>query len=319
MTSAVDSFRQWRASLPRPPKLTPEVQKTRGLEFALYRTPAVNGATPLLCINGGLLFDHRLLWPALSPLAGTRQLIFYDQRGRGRTPAPPGVRAARIEHDALDAAAIAEALSAELGGPLDLLGHSWGGGIAMLAAAHHARGAQHSSSHHNAIIRRVVLINSVPDHSSVWLPSLTDRALTRLTGPAADRLRAAHESAERNPSPETLSEYSQAIYPAWFAKAELAAMFTPPRSNSVTGAVVSARLRREGYDWREALAGAADHTPTLLLHGDADLLPPSVADQTASTIGALARVVHILESGHNPFWEHPSIVFTEIERFLGDQ
>ena len=52
-------------------------------------TPPVIGALPLLCINGGLLFDHTLLWPALAALATHRQLIFFDQRGRGLLPELP--------------------------------------------------------------------------------------------------------------------------------------------------------------------------------------------------------------------------------------
>ncbi|WP_457826761.1 alpha/beta fold hydrolase, partial [Staphylococcus aureus] len=72
----------------------------RGLDFAVYSTPEVSGTPPLVCVNGGLLFDHKLLWPALSPLAQRRQLFLYDQRGRGATAAPPGAHGARIEHDA---------------------------------------------------------------------------------------------------------------------------------------------------------------------------------------------------------------------------
>jgi proline iminopeptidase len=311
--SAADRFRAYRASLPRPPQLAAETIHLRGLPFAVFRTPPIPGRPALLCINGGLLFDHRLLWPALSPLASARQLVFYDQRGRGQTPAPPGARAARIEHDGADAAALARYLADESGGQIDLLGHSWGGGISLLAMSDDDA----SSVHQSAAISKVVLINAVGTHSEHWLPFLTERALRRLTGAAADRLIAAHEAAERDPSTDTLSEYSQAIYPAWFADPDIAALFRPPRSSSLTGATISARLRRDGYDWRARLTGRADHRQVLLLHGDADLIHSEVPDETAAVLGKLAHVVHIVGSGHNPFWEHPSIVFTEIERFLG--
>jgi len=76
-----------------------------------------------------MLYDHSMLWPALSPLAEHRQVILYDQRGRGASSAPTDPSAASIEDDALDVAAIRRALGIR---KWDVLGHSWGGGIAML-------------------------------------------------------------------------------------------------------------------------------------------------------------------------------------------
>ena len=114
--------------------------------------------------------------------------------------------------------------------------------------------------------------------------------------------------------PAALSEYAAAIYPAWFHDMELATLLSPPSSRSVTGAAISARLRREGYDWRH-LVGPIP-VPTLLVHGIADLIPGSVAQATATTLGAKARLQLIPDAGHNSFWEQPSIVFSSIEDFL---
>ena len=89
---ALTRYLAFRRTLgPRPP-LVHHTVRARGLDFAVYRTPTVAGTVPLLCINGGLLFDHSLLWPALAALAAHRQLIFFDQRGRGRSASPPGMQ-----------------------------------------------------------------------------------------------------------------------------------------------------------------------------------------------------------------------------------
>src|SRR5829696_2220103 len=167
MTSARDRIVAYRRSLPRTPRLQPQTVQARGLQFAVFTTPPVNlqgGAAslpPLLCINGGMIYGHELLWPALAPLAASRQLVLYDQRGRGRTQAPPGARAARIEHDAGDVRAIREALGVER---WDVLGHSWGGGIAMLGVA-----ADREAT------RRLVLVDAV-GLTSAWLPALKPSA-----------------------------------------------------------------------------------------------------------------------------------------------
>ena len=300
MPTARDRFLAFRRSQARPPRLTRRTVRARGLDFAVFATEERPGATPLLCINGGLLFDHTLLWPALSPLAGRRQLLLYDQRGRGASQPPPGVRAARIEHDAGDVPALREALGVDR---WDVLGHSWGGGVAMLAAAAD-----------QAATRRLVLVDPAGT-TSRWLDELHDGALARLTPAQRAALDAASEAlaTAAAPDPALSSDYSQALYPAWFASAELAAMFSPPRSASRTGAAVSARLRREGYDWRPLVADL--RVPTLVIHGERDLLPVTVARETAALLPR-ARLAIVSDAGHMPFWEAPEEFFTLVEEFL---
>jgi proline iminopeptidase len=301
---AVQRFLAFRKSLPKPQRLHRTTVSARGLQFAVFSTADPGtGALPLLCVNGGLLFDHRLLWPALSPLATHRQLIFYDQRGRGHSSVPPAPRSSRIEFDAGDLSAIAAALNLRR---YHLLGHSYGGGIALL-----------STNHNTDSIASLTLISPVGLQSD-WLDALTARAAQRLSGAALEALLAADAAVKSDASsaaePSALSDYANAIYPAWFANAELASVLTPPRSTSVTGAAVSARLRRDGYDWRAAVGQVS--MPTLLLHGDSDLIPMRVAEDTIGTLGPKATLIKIAGAGHNPFWEAPSIVFPAIETFL---
>ncbi len=298
MSSSRERFVAFRRALPRPPRLRRETVAARGLAFAVFTTPEVAGATPLVCINGGLLFDHRLLWPALSPLAARRQLVFYDQRGRGESQAPPGLRAARLDHDAGDVVALREAIGLRR---WDVLGHSWGGGVAMLAAERDPDG-----------VRRLVLVNAV-GATSAWLAGLHAAALERLD--AGDRAVLQHidPAALLAPDPSVHSAYSRAMYPAWFADRELAAMFSPPRSESRTGAADSARIRAEGYDWRTAIR--AIRAPTLVMHGERDLLPPEIARETASLIPS-ARLTLVPGAGHMPFWEAPQAFFPLVDDFL---
>ena len=301
MTTPRQRFLAYRKSLPRPPRLERHILPVRGLELVAWTAPPVDGALPLLCVNGGLLFDHAILWPALSPLAQHRQLVFFDQRGRGRSQAPPGVRAARLEHDAGDVRGVREALGIAR---WDVLGHSWGGGIAALGVA-----ADQAS------VRRLVLVDAVGP-TGEWLPRLMPDALERLA-----RISAEHHAALArfgpadltSEDPRTQWEYSRALYPAWFADGELGTLFAPPRAESRTGAAVAARLRRDGYDWRETLR--ALHTPTLVIHGKEDLLPTSVAGALVATLPN-ARLELIPGAGHMPFWETPEAFFALVEAFL---
>jgi proline iminopeptidase len=300
VSSPQSRFHLFRRSIARAPRLVRHLVRARGLEFAVFTTPPVEGATPLLCINGGLIFDHTLLWPALSPLAAGRQLVFYDQRGRGASQSPPGPRAARLEHDAGDVAALRESLGIAR---WDVLGHSWGGGLAMLAVAEDVDGA-----------RRLVLVDAVGPTSD-WMAALQPDAIERLDGDARAALERFGHAELTSPDPVVQSEWSRALYPAWFADRELARRFSPPRSSSVTGAAVAARLRAEGYDWRKLIR--ALRLPTLVIHGQRDLLPPTVAGEIAALVPG-ARLALVPDSGHMPFWEQPELFFPLVEQFLSD-
>ena len=267
-TSALDRYLAFRRSLgPRPP-LEHRTVRARGLDFAVYVTPAVAGTLPLLCINGGLLFDHTLLWPALAALAAHRQLIFFDQRGRGRSASPPGIQASRLAFDAGDVPALRTALGIAR---WDMLGHSWGGGIAMLATAQDLDAT-----------RRLVLVNAV-GVTSRWLLPLHDAGVARMTEGAQQRLAAFDTADLREPDLDTHARYARAFFPAWFADQQFAASVTPPQGTSAVGAVVAARLRREGYDWADTLRDLP--TPTLVVHGLLDqLVKPSGGIATARAI-----------------------------------
>jgi proline iminopeptidase len=274
--------------------------RARGLEFAVYFSPAVDGQLPLLCINGGLHFGYDVLWPALAPLSEKRQLVFFDQRGRGKSQQPPSTRTTRIEYDAGDAVAIRQALSIER---WNVLGHSWGGGIAMLATA------QDQSA-----VNKLVLVDAVGP-TSEWLSRLHSGAIGRLSGARREALEDLDPTALHVDDVAAHAAYTSALYPAWFADREFASIFSSPKANSPTGAAVAARLRREGYDWTDIIRTI--NVPTLITHGADDLLDVSVAHQLSSLVpgSELAIIPH---AGHMPFWEAPEEFFARTEQFLED-
>jgi pimeloyl-ACP methyl ester carboxylesterase len=296
--SSRERFNAFRKSLPRTPRLERRTVHARGLDFAVWLSPEVAGALPLVCVNGGMIYSHALLWPALSPLAAGRQIILYDQRGRGASQAPPALRASRIDFDAGDVCAIREALGFAR---WDVLGHSWGGGIAMLAAARDAPG-----------VRRLVTVNAVGPTSD-WMAQLHANALARLSGAERAALAALDPGTLHADDPATHAEYSRAIYPAYFADREFARGFAPPLEGSATGAAIAARLRRDGYDWREQISHI--EATTLIVHGTGDILPPRVATEIAALIPR-AAIELIDGAGHMPFWEQPELFFGPVLAFL---
>jgi pimeloyl-ACP methyl ester carboxylesterase len=56
---------------------------------------------------------------------------------------------------------------------------------------------------------------------------------------------------------------------------------------------------------------------TIVLHGEADLLPVSLAEETAGAIEG-ARLLTMPAAGHMPFWESPQPFFSAVDTFLSE-
>jgi pimeloyl-ACP methyl ester carboxylesterase len=161
-------------------------------------------------------------------------------------------------------------------------------------------------------VRRLVLVDPVWA-TSAWMAPLRQAILARLEGPQREAVASISEEALTAPDVAVHSAYSRAVYPAWFADAEMAKRFTPPEANSETGAAVLARLRRDGYDWRNRIRAVL--TTTLVVHGERD--PLALADlRDESYISADAQFIVVPSCGHMPFWEAPEYFFALIQAFL---
>jgi proline iminopeptidase len=292
-----DSFIAFRRSLGPTPRLERMTVRVRGLELAVWTSPPVEGVSPLLLVNGGLLYDHALLWPALSPLATRRQVILYDQRGRGASQAPADPLVARLEDDADDVGALRRALGVRR---WDLLGHSWGGLIALIGASRDAVGTM-----------RVVTVDAVGPTSD-WMMALYANTLARAGADDRATIERAYPRLV-DPDPDLHAAHSRAAYSSWFADPAFGSYFTPPSSASVTGATIAALLRREGYDFREELRALS--ATVLVLHGERDALPAAVAIELSELLPH-ARHVLLPDAGHMPFWEAPERFFTVVDDFL---
>jgi proline iminopeptidase len=91
---------------------------------------------PLVLVNGGPGFDHAYLHACdvWTGLAAERPVVLYDQRGNGRSTPLASLPSCTLADQIDDLDAVRADLGAET---IDLLGHSWGGFLAMAYAARH--------------------------------------------------------------------------------------------------------------------------------------------------------------------------------------
>lgn len=107
-----------------------------------YEVMGSGSDTPLIVANGGPGFDHTYLHlsPAWESLAKGRRVVFYDQRGTGRSTPVASGKTFTLKDQLEDL----DALRAHLGTErIDLLGHSWGGFLAMAYAARYPEHISH--------------------------------------------------------------------------------------------------------------------------------------------------------------------------------
>jgi proline iminopeptidase len=99
----------------------------------------VGEGVPCLMMHGGLGFDHTYLHPWLDPLGEVMHLVYYDHRGNGRSGRPPH-ETITFEQLCADADALREHLGFQ---KVTVLGHSYGGFIALEYALRHPERLSH--------------------------------------------------------------------------------------------------------------------------------------------------------------------------------
>ncbi len=129
-----------------------DVASTDGTRIAAF----VSGTGRPLVLVPGTTSDHTT-WRLVAPLLHQQvQVWAVDRRGRGASGDHPDYTLGK-EYD--DVAAVVDRAAREFGGPVDLLGHSYGGNVAFGAATR------------TTYVRRLVLYEGWP------VPDVTDRTV----------------------------------------------------------------------------------------------------------------------------------------------
>ena len=260
---------------------------------------AAGEGTPALVLHGGPITDYTAPLADLLPSVRT---IRYQQRGL-----PPSVVAPpyTIETHVSDALAVLDALNLER---VWVIGHSWGGHLAMhLAVAHPER------------LLGLVLIDTlgaVPDGGWGDLDrNIVDR-LARDSPEAAARA----EELDRRVSAGDGSAGDQResfglIWPYYFGEPSTA----PPMPALDLNSELSSGVYRSVQE--HFSAGTLERLlptytgPFLLIHGEQDPLPPEASQKTAGLVPQ-ATVALIANSGHFPWLEQPEAFLAVLHPFL---
>src|SRR5216683_2387884 len=95
---------------------------------------------PVIVLHGGPDFDHRYLLPEMDRLADSLRLIYYDQRGRGRSGDRVRPEDVTLESEMGDLDTVRRHFGL---GSVAILGHSWGTVLALEYAIRHPDRVSH--------------------------------------------------------------------------------------------------------------------------------------------------------------------------------
>jgi proline iminopeptidase len=273
------------------------------LYWAMYGS---EGAPRLLVLHGGPGAHHDDLLPQMLQLADSCELIFYDQRGGGRSKTDDRTPITWRTH--------VEDLDHVIGelrlDPVIIVGYSWGGLLAILYAIEAAAGrTRHRPT-------RLVLIDPAPV-TRAYREDFEREFLRRQSDAAVGKLRADLASSglrERDPDAYRQRAFELSVA-GYFADPAATHDLTPFR---VTGRVQQSVWESLGQ-YNLLAPGQLDSivVPTLVVHGRQDPIPLASSEATANAMGA--QLVVIENAGHVPYVEQPQALFTAVRDFLVHQ
>lgn len=255
---------------------------------------------PILILHGGpgLGLDQGYFKPQLLALAANHEVIFYDQRGSGKSLETGMDRnVINLQQFTDDIETVRKTLGFE---QFILLGHSWGG---LLAMNYLIKYPDH--------VVKLILVDSMPANLSGKLAA--SNALDQRLEPIKNEIAPLNDYDElKKLSAEQIIALNRKLFSVYFNNPQDSEKLTLDMTveSSLSGFKVSQMMMQDMFGnllpQLEKLK-----VPTTIIHGEQDLVPLWTAQAIAKAIPN-AKLVVLSNSGHFPFIEKPDEFFNAI-------
>jgi proline iminopeptidase len=263
----------------------------------------------IIVLHGGPDFDQSYLLPEMDRLADSYRLIYYDQRGRGKSANNVRPEDVTLASDIADLEKVRQYFHLE---SVTLLGHSWGTVIALEYALKYAERVSH-----------LILMNPGPASREDYVQLRKDW-LEKRPDAMAQRKAIAETAAYKEGDPEAVTAYYRIHFkPALARQEDYEKLIARMRSSFTKEGVLKARAvedrlmqetwSRPDYDLLPKLKTLT--IPTLVLSGDHDFIPPATAEHIAQAIPN-ARLITLKGCGHFTFMECPAETHKQFDGFF---
>lgn len=264
---------------------------------------SIGEGEPIIIVHGGPGLSHDYLMPHMNSLSDNFQLIFYDQRGSGLSKSTVDSESISVNQFVEDIEAIRNHLGFE---KINILGHSWGGYLAMKYAVQHS-----------PYVKSLILVSS----NGITEESLADYErirLERMTSDDSDILSKIVVTEEfKIGEVKIISKFVSLFFkPALHETTYIDSInfginnYTAKNMFKIFGFISN---DRKGYDLTDQLKEL--DVPTLIIHGNNDPILPKHARILHETIVG-SELVIIENCGHFPFVEQPERFTSAVTDFL---
>ena len=260
---------------------------------------------PIIFLHGGPGLSHDYLVQPFEQLSTKYELIFFDQRGSGASSALGLDQTLCIDDFVTDIETLRQSLKLS---DVTLIGHSWGGLLAVLYAKKYG-------NH----LRKMILIDPAPGNSSLDNAGRSTMK-ARLSGEDIEEI---NSIMENNPfETQDMGAINRFIQinekPRFFDQSYLSRN-QPTFTFEMIGKLqtVSGLLNEEldDYDIYPIIRGV--DIKTLIIHGDYDPIPIESSKKYLEQLpNSSLRLID--ECGHFPFIERQKETLTYIEDFLSE-
>jgi proline iminopeptidase len=268
------------------------------LYWAKYGRP---NAPKLLVLHGGPGADHRYLLPQMLHLGEKLDLLFYDQRGGGRSKADARIPITWETH-VEDLGAVVEEFGLD---PLSIVGYSWGAMVALLYAI------EQRGNPHLRAPDRMALISPAP-LTKEYRRQFEAEFARRQQNPEIQRMR--EELAASGLRERDSEAYRQRAF-----ELSVAGYFSDPRNaKDLTPFRVAGRVQQSVWESLGDFNLIRDlkgiKIASIIIYGRDDPIPFASSSEAASVLGT--NLVVLDECGHVPYVERPERLFAALDPFL---
>ena len=236
-------------------------------------------------------------------------MIFYDQRGAGRSTLPTDTTRLSATQQVADLDAVRRHFGLAR---VTLVAHSYG---PLLAATY--------AIAHPAAVRRMVFFGPVPPRRGSFWTRFGQSMATKLDSSARRRMAAASQMLA-----DTTQDVRAACRAYW-AEAMRPRLSEPDRTLSLIrsdlcasalagiryGLQTTNRIVMGSYgDWDIRAGLKSVRAPTLVVHGEDESIPMDLVEEWVSALPN-ARLLRVPRAAHFTYAERPEIVWPAVERF----
>jgi proline iminopeptidase len=271
-----------------------------------------DGPSTLVAVHGGPGNTLESIRPDLEPLARNRRVVYYDQRGNGRSDLIKDRDKLAVEKHVADLEAVRRFFKLD---KMTLIGNSWGGILVAYYAAAHPDRVERMILHSPGEPTKAFAVEAVEE-----MQSRIDQRYT-----PAERKRYGVVSnpqmwVKADDPRAVCREFFQLLLPIYVSKPESVKLLkgdvcAGPEEAVRYQQVVNSYIMNSLGDWNLLPSVGVVKAPVLVIHGAADPIPVESSEAWARAMPN-ARLLLVEGAGHIPQVEQPKVFFNAVETFL---